>query len=161
MKNIPPGSQFITSDQVSDIGTKITQDDFDATKRDKVVAVSNSLASSFGIGPGDLMYINVTRLEFIQFGINPHVVMIVGWGPYLTTWNTNFIGATFSVFPTRQATLDAGYQFPVLYVVDHGHHGQLTLDAFPRPYYALWWLPPGKSGLIYSLSTEKFSQEAI
>jgi hypothetical protein len=65
------------------------------------------------------MYLNVSPSNDIL----PHTAIIVGWGPYIYTWDMDIINFNYHLFPTRQDAIANGITYPVPYVVDHGPQG--------------------------------------
>jgi hypothetical protein len=113
----------------------------DPNTRAKVLSVSEELAEQ-GIGYGDVMY----NPESV--GGAEHVVMIVGWGPYLTTWG-DIIAFNDGTLPSTCSSLSNNRTGDCLvpYIMDHGGQGigiqgSEGLGAVPRPYYAVPWGAP-------------------
>jgi hypothetical protein len=97
--------------------------------------------SKVGLEVGDIIYTrnpNVSDRE--------HVVLVVGWGPYVETWAQLETIQLSALRPTREN------DNLVPYIVDHGPHGDWANKAANigkpyaqqirgfRPYYAIRWL---------------------
>ena len=76
------------------------------------------LLDSWGIGQGDVMY----TIPPPDKPNDDHVFIIVGWGPYVETWEQ------LSQVKLSDITHVRSESNPVLYVVDHGPHGQYVLN---------------------------------
>jgi hypothetical protein len=90
--------------------------------------------SGYGLIAGDLLYTDLSGDE--------HTFMIVGWGPYVETWQQLANVTVQQIKPQRDLQ-----NAPVLYIVDHGPHGLYATTPSPysiaisgyKPYYAAWW----------------------
>ena len=94
--------------------------------------------ATYGFTTGDLMYTDLSNLD--------HVFIIVGWGPYVETWQQLSNVSTQQIRPYRDLQTA-----PILYIVDHGPHGRFSQTPSPysqaianyKPYYAAWWYGDG------------------
>ncbi len=119
--------------------------------RATIFGITNQLSV---LGPGDFLY--TTNPDI------PHAAIIVGWGPYLTTWQDIFEFSNGN--PSRRHWCEGdigehdvqGPQCTALsdtrsaccsipYIIDHGNHfigSNFAWAAGPKPYYSLVWGPP-------------------
>jgi hypothetical protein len=138
-----PGAIHITDGSIPNMGTvvipnlntEVRYGDESPTTEATIIQISADLAAN-GITQGDVMYTNASATT-------DHVILVVGWGPYLTTWDQIKANTLLYSSPSTE--------HPIPYVIDHGNHFLLATDASqtnplwaawasgPKPYYSLPW----------------------
>jgi RHS repeat-associated protein len=132
---------------------------YDPIVQQSIFDVASVLVNDVRLSVGDMLYTDTPTIQ--------HTALIVGWGPYLTSWQEvyEFVeqgkGVTHTC-DTKSSDYSPGAQCSGLsdvrtsccsvpYVIDHGNHFLYGKDengnnpawaAGPKPYYALKWGAP-------------------